>query len=162
MLASELLPDFTSIEGISPLFELVPKVAIVEKSIDIQAPVQAVYERWTRFHEYSTFLDDVIEVRRIGPGLLRWRARIGGRMREWQAEIVENVPRRRLAWVSRGRPRRAMAVTCHEQGTSRTRVMLRLDWSADDLDGPDGQSVETLRRIVDAHLRGFKAHVETS
>lgn len=137
-------------------------MAIVEKSIDIQAPVQAVYERWTRFHEYPAFLDDVLEVRRIAPGLLRWRARIGGRTREWQAEIVENVPRRRLAWVSRGRPRRAMAVTCHAQGTSRTRVMLCLDWSAEDLDGRDGQPVEALRRIVDAHLRGFKAHVETS
>lgn len=137
-------------------------MATVEKSIDIQLPVQAVYERWTRFDEYASFLDDVIEVRRIGPGLLRWRARIGGHTREWQAKIVENVPRRRLAWVSQGRPHRAMAVTCHKQGEHRTRVMLRLDWSADDLDGHDGHPVDALRRMVDAHLHGFKAHVEAS
>ena len=159
-LASHLLDTLAEIAHEAPIPESTPRMAIVEKSIEIQAPIRAVHERWRRFDEYPAFLDGVCEVRRVAPGVLHWRARIAGRTREWQAEIVENVPGRRLALVSRGRPRRSMVIACHERDERSMRLMLRLDWPRDDLDEPDGPGVDALRRLVESYLRAFKANVE--
>ena len=49
------------------------------------------------------------EVRQDGPKSLFWKAKIGGRDKQWEAEITEQVPDKRIAWES-GDRRQAMSV----------------------------------------------------
>src|SRR6476659_11041583 len=76
----------------------------IEKSIEVDAPVSAVYNQWTQFEEFPQFMSDVQEVRQLDDRHLHWVASIGGKKREWDAEIIEQVPDDRIAWRSTSGP----------------------------------------------------------
>ena len=70
----------------------------VEKTIDVDLPVRTVYNQWTMFEEFPRFMEGIERVEQLTPERLRWYARIGGRPREWEARIVEQIPDRRIVW----------------------------------------------------------------
>lgn len=48
---------------------------------------------------FPAFMEGVEEVRQ-GEKRLFWRAKIGGKVKEWEAEITNQVPDERIAWQS--------------------------------------------------------------
>jgi len=77
-------------------------MATIEQSIEVNAPLRAVYNQWTQFEDFPRFMEGVKEVRQLDDKRLHWRAVIGGKEKEWDAEIVEQRPDERIAWTSRG------------------------------------------------------------
>jgi uncharacterized membrane protein len=75
-------------------------VATIEKSIEVGVPVPVAYGQWTQFEEFPRFMSGVREVRQIDDSHVHWVAEIGGEVREWDAEIVEQQPDRVIAWRS--------------------------------------------------------------
>ncbi|MFA7297451.1 MAG: SRPBCC family protein, partial [Dehalococcoidia bacterium] len=73
-------------------------MARVEKDIEVNLPVRTVYNQWTQFEEFPQFMEGVEEVRQLDEKRLHWRASIGGREQEWEAEIREQVPDERVIW----------------------------------------------------------------
>lgn len=57
-------------------------------SIEVKAPLQSVYDQWTQFEEFPRFMRDVVEVRQHGPDALSWKVLIGGKEKQWEAQIV--------------------------------------------------------------------------
>jgi uncharacterized membrane protein len=55
-----------------------------------------VYNQWTQFEEFPHFMEGVEEVRQEGDKRLFWRAKIGGKAKEWEAEITDQVPTKEL------------------------------------------------------------------
>jgi uncharacterized membrane protein len=45
-------------------------------------------------------MQDIDEVRQEGDKRLIWRANVGGKIKEWEAEITRQVPDERIAWKS--------------------------------------------------------------
>ena len=97
------------------------------------------------------------EVRQDGPNKLFWRAKIGGKEKEWEAKITEQVSNERIAWQSvDGAPNRG-AVTFEEVDGPLTRVTLKMDYdpeglleqAGDALGIPLGQVEEDLNRFRD-------------
>lgn len=72
----------------------------IEKSIDINVPVRTAYNQWTQFEEFPRFMEGVKQVQQLDDKHLHWKAEIGGKEKEWNAEIVEQVPDQRIAWRS--------------------------------------------------------------
>ena len=70
----------------------------VTKSVDINAPVSAVYNQWTQFEEFPRFMEGVQEVKQLSETKLHWRAMVGTQVKEWDAEIVHQVPDQRVEW----------------------------------------------------------------
>ena len=103
-------------------------MATIEQSIEVNAPLRAVYNQWTQFEEFPRFMEGVKEVHQLDDKRLHWRAVIGGKEKEWDAEIVEQRPDERIAWTSRGGAWNAGAVTFHRIDDNRTRVMLQVDY----------------------------------
>jgi uncharacterized membrane protein len=64
----------------------------IEKSIEVNAPVRTAYNQWTQFEEFPKFMEGVECVDQLDDSHLRWRAEIGGRTIEWDAEITEQIP----------------------------------------------------------------------
>ncbi|HEV3494922.1 MAG TPA: AI-2E family transporter, partial [Actinomycetes bacterium] len=64
-------------------------VSTVEKSIEVELPVSTVYNQWTQFEQFPRFMEGVKEVRQLDPKRLHWVAEVGGKRKEWEAEIVE-------------------------------------------------------------------------
>ena len=74
----------------------------VEKSIQVDAPVRAVYNQWTQFEEFPQFMGGVQQVTQVDDQTVHWVAEIGGVKREWDAAILEQVPDRKVAWAAVG------------------------------------------------------------
>jgi uncharacterized protein YndB with AHSA1/START domain len=129
----------------------------ITHSIEVNAPLLAVYNQWTRFEEFHRFMGGVDEVRPDGPKKLFWRAKIGGKEKQWEAEITEQVPNERIAWQSvEGAPNRG-AVTFEQVDVSLTRVTLKMEYdpegffeqAGDALGIPLSQVAEDLNRFRD-------------
>jgi uncharacterized protein YndB with AHSA1/START domain len=129
----------------------------ITHSIEINAPLQAVYNQWTRFEEFPRFMGGIDEVRQDGPNKLFWRAKIGGKEKEWEAKITEQVSNERIAWQSVGGAPNRGAVTFEEVDISLTRVNLKMEYdpeglleqAGDALGIPLGQVEEDLNRFRD-------------
>src|SRR5205085_2521346 len=72
----------------------------IEKSIEVRCPVRTVYNQWTQFEDFPKFMAGVKEVRQLDDTHVHWHAEIWGKDKEWDAEIVEQVPDQRIAWGS--------------------------------------------------------------
>ncbi len=72
---------------------------MAQKSISINAPVERVYEFFTKSQNFPHFMTNVREVRHTGTGRSRWT--VAGPMGlpvSWTAQITENVPNHLITW----------------------------------------------------------------
>jgi uncharacterized membrane protein len=72
-------------------------MSVVEKSIDLNVPVRTAYNQWTQFEEFPRFMEGVEQVKQIDDKHLHWKANLGGKQEEWDAEIIEQIPDQRIA-----------------------------------------------------------------
>jgi uncharacterized membrane protein len=75
-------------------------MGVSSHSIEVNAPLRAVYNQWTQFEEFPRFMEGVEGVRQEGEKRLFWKAKIAGRVKDWEAEITNQVPDQRIAWQS--------------------------------------------------------------
>ena len=76
-------------------------ITLVQKTITIAAPVEDVFEFWSRFENYPLFMEHVLEVRSLGEHRSHWRVRGPASLPiEWDAETTVRAPNRTLAWRS--------------------------------------------------------------
>jgi len=73
---------------------------MVEKSVEVEVPVSTAYNQWTQFEEFPEFMSGVREVVQVDDTSLHWVAEIAGVRREWDAEILEQVPDQKVAWAA--------------------------------------------------------------
>jgi uncharacterized membrane protein len=135
-------------------------MARVERSIDVAAPVRAVYDQWTQFEEFPRFMEGVVEVDQIDDTHLRWVAEIGGQRREWRAEIQEQRPDERIAWASTDGARNGGVVTFHPLQDDMTRVMLQLEYDPETVVEKAGDAMGMVERRATADLERFREFIE--
>jgi uncharacterized membrane protein len=135
-------------------------MATIEPSIEVNVPVRVAYNQWTQFEEFPRFMEGVRQVRQLDDRRLHWRAEIGGRQEEWDAEITEQIPDERVAWRSRSGARNAGVVTFHRVADGRTRIMLRLDYDPQGAVENVGDALGVVSRRVAADLERFKGFIE--
>ncbi len=134
-------------------------MAEMEKSIVVDAPLREVYNQWTQFEEFPLFMEGVEEVRQIDDKRLHWRAKIGGAEKEWHAEIVDQVPDRRVAWKNLRGAANAGAVL-FDSVPEGTRVTLKLVYEPEGPAEAIGDALGFLTRRVEGDLKRFKEFIE--
>jgi uncharacterized membrane protein len=73
----------------------------VRESIRLECPVDEVYRFWARLENLPTFMDNLVGVTDLGGGRSHWIARGPGGLRiEWDAEIINEIQNKVLAWKS--------------------------------------------------------------
>ena len=77
-------------------------MARLEKSIEIKAPVEKVWELCADVEGYPRFMETAKEIRKTGAGTYLWKLELGGRTLELDGETTEIVEKERLAWTSSG------------------------------------------------------------
>jgi uncharacterized membrane protein len=132
----------------------------IERAIDVRAPASRAYDVWTQFELFPRFMADVQEVRRKDDRHLHWRASMWGRTEEWDAEITEQIPEKRIAWRSQSGPRNAGAVTFHRLSDDTARVMLQMEYQPEGLIERIGDALGVASRRVERDLEAFKNFVE--
>jgi len=132
----------------------------IEQSIDVEVPVRTAYNQWTQFEEFPKFMEGVEFVRQVDDRTLRWRAEIGGKTLEWDAEIVDQIPDKRIAWRSTSGSRNAGVVTFHRLSDSRTRIMLQLDYEPEGVVEQAGDLLGIVRMRTARDIERFKEFIE--
>ena len=136
-------------------------MATIEQSIDVEVPVRTAYNQWTQFEEFPKFMEGVKAVRQLDDRHLHWQAEVGGRDKEWQAEITEQHPDERIAWRSMQGPRNAGVVTFHRLSDTRTRIMLQLEYEPEGVTETVGDVVGVVSARVKGDLERFKEFIES-
>ncbi|WP_433464206.1 SRPBCC family protein [Spirillospora sp. CA-128828] len=134
---------------------------IVERT-DVGAPRRLVYDQWTRFQDYPSFLKKVISVDQASDTKLSWEARIFGFSRTWESTIVEQVPDEHIVWRSKG-PKGYVngTVSFHELAPDLTRVLLVLEYHPGGLVERTGNLWRAQGRRARLELKHFRRHVMT-
>jgi uncharacterized membrane protein len=135
-------------------------MSVIEKSIEINVPVRAAYNQWTQFEEFPKFMEGVKQVKQLDDKHLHWRADIGGKEKEWKAEITEQIPDERIAWTSRGGALNAGVVTFHRLSDSKSKVMLQMEYDPQGFVENVGDAVGVVTQRVQGDLERFKQYIE--
>ncbi len=135
-------------------------MARVEKSIEIEKPLRVVYDQWTQFEDFPRFMEGVEDVHQLDDKTLHWKAKIGGKTEEWEAEIVQQVPDQQIAWRhSRGAVNGGV-VTFTPLENERCRVTLALEYDPQGFVEKVGDILGVVSRRVEGDLERFKRFVE--
>ncbi|MFF4427188.1 SRPBCC family protein [Streptomyces sp. NPDC001549] len=133
----------------------------VKESIEVDVPVRTAYNQWTQFETFPLFMDGVRRVEQVDETLTHWVTKIGGVDREFDAEITEQVPDKRIAWVSvGGETEQSGVVTFHPVDPTRTEVTLRLAFDPDGLAETIADKFGFIDRQVTGDLQRFKKFIE--
>ena len=135
-------------------------MATVEKSIEVDVPVNTAYNQWTQFEEFPRFMEGVKEVRQIDDAHLEWHAEVGGNDEHWQSEITSQVPDERIAWRSTTGAQNVGIVTFHPIDEGHTRVHLRIEYEPDGLVENVGSALGVVSSRVEGDLERFKEFIE--
>jgi uncharacterized membrane protein len=143
----------------------------VQLSVDLNVDVTTAYRQWTRFEDFSQWMEGVARVERTDATTLRWVAKVRNEFattpdetREWDARITEQARDRRIAWESVGgesddAPSGGEA-SFEPLGESSCRVTFRMHWEPEGgLETPD-QVLDAVRHVVAADLERFKGLIE--
>jgi len=136
-------------------------MSTVQKSIDVNAPVNSVYNQWTQFEDFPAFMEGVKEVRQLDDSHLHWCAEIAGKDVEWDAEITEQIPDQRIAWRSVDGTQNAGIVSFHKLNDGSTRVMVQMDYDPEGVVENAGDALGLLSHRVEGDLERFKDFLES-
>jgi uncharacterized membrane protein len=105
-------------------------------------------------------MEGVESVRQLDDRRLHWRANIGGKVEEWNAEITEQIPDKRVAWQSISGARNSGVVTFHRISDDRSKVMLQIGYEPETWAETLGDLLGFLSRRVAGDLDRFKEFIE--
>jgi len=139
----------------------------VQKTININAPIDVVYAFWSNYDNFPLFMTHVKEVRDRGDGTSHWTVSgPAGSTVEWDACLTDFQPNCRIAWQSfpDATVANAGSVRFDENSDGTTRVSVRLSYNPPA--GAIGHAVAALlgadpKTQLDQDLLRMKTLIET-
>jgi uncharacterized membrane protein len=136
-------------------------MAFIDKTIEIMADVHDVYEAWTAYADYPTFMETIETVTVIPEDRLHWVAVVEEDTFEWDADAVEAIADEKVTW---------RAIDGRETGEVRfeklaggvTKVTYQLEYQPAAWQGKADSVRRWMKRRVEKDLDNFKAMVEAS
>ena len=134
---------------------------IVDAAIEVGVPVTAAYNQWTQFEEFPQFMEGVDEVTQIEDTLLHWAATVAGKHAEWDAQILEQEPDRRIVWESVDGKRTRGTIEFEPLAADRSRIRLHMSYTPDDPAEKAGSAIGLDNRRIKGDLKRFRELVES-
>ena len=140
----------------------------IQRWVDVAVPVDVAYNQWTQFEEFPKFMHRVTSVTQDEeePQKLHWEEKIWFSKRQWDAEIVDQIPNKRIAWKSVSGTAHTGRVTFHplaeesEKGEALTRVMATIDFNPSGMMEKMASGLRFVKRATESDLARFKAFIE--
>jgi len=128
--------------------------------IDIGAPIKVVYNQWTQFQDWSSFMKKAESIQHQDDTKLNFKAQVFWSHRSWEATIIEQVPDERIVWRSKGQKGHIDgSVTFHELTPNLTRVLVNLEYYPQGLFERTGNIWKAQNRRARLELKHFRRHV---
>ncbi|WP_412538859.1 SRPBCC family protein [Longispora sp. K20-0274] len=135
-------------------------MSVVTATIEVDAPVRAVYNQWTQFEEFPQFMEGVDSIVQQADDRTHWKISIGGVEREFDATIIEQIPDERVAWASVNGPRHAGLITFEPRTADRTSVTAHIDLEPEGFTETVGDALGLITHRVRGDLERFKEFLE--
>ena len=119
--------------------------------IVVKAPIDRVYEQWSRVEDLPKFITPLRNVHRVDDGHFSYSWHPNGNDQKGMFHIVLQVPGRRIAWRTLSNGFMSGVVSFEPRSDEETEITLRI---RSIFDPPD------LSRRVDEYLRNFKRLIE--
>ena len=132
----------------------------LEKTFEVACPVHTVYNQWTQFKEFPRFMEGVKETSQLDNMHLRWKVSIAGKEKEFDTEIIEQVPDERIAWRSVSGAPNAGMVSFEALGKDRTRVELLMEYEPQSFVEKAADAVGIVSGKVDDAVQRFTRLLE--
>jgi uncharacterized membrane protein len=139
------------------------KVTNIVESIDVGVPIDVAYNQWTQFTDFPSFMKKVENVDQVEDEKLHWKAQVFWSHREWDADIIEQIPDERIVWRSKGAKGHVDgAVTFHELSPEMTRILVVLEYHPQGMFERTGNLWRAQGRRARLELKHFERHVMTN
>ncbi|EPH41125.1 SRPBCC family protein [Streptomyces aurantiacus] len=136
-------------------------MSTVTETVDVEVPARTAYNQWTQFEEFPHFMEGVEEVVQLDDRRNHWTTKIAGVRREFDTEIVDQLPDERIAWRTiSGDIRQMGMVRFQPLDESRTRVELVMDVEAGGMAEKAADSMGIIDRRVKGDMQRFKDYIE--
>ncbi|MBB3038773.1 SRPBCC family protein [Hoyosella altamirensis] len=132
----------------------------VNKSIDVNVPLNVAYNQWTQFEQYPQFMEHVERIEQLDDTHLRWHVRFGPISREFAAVVDEQHPDQRVAWHSTEGPTHAGVITFHRIDDDQTRVTAQIDIDPEGVAENIGDALNIVDTQVKGDMKRFKEFIE--
>jgi hypothetical protein len=99
-------------------------------------------------------------VRQEGEKRLFWRAKIGGKVKEWEAEITNQVPDERIAWQSVDGSPNSGTIIFEKLGPDRTRVTATIEYKLEGFLEKAGDALGLPSGRIEGDLERFRDFIE--
>jgi uncharacterized membrane protein len=135
----------------------------IERTVTIARSAEELYAVWRDLESLPQFMKRIDSVEVMSPTRSRWRSKGV----EWEAEIINDIPNRLIAWKATGHPNAANAGSVHfapspSGRSTEVRVVLEFEHPRGSLGTLTGKAVEgTLQAAVRDDLRRFKRLMES-
>src|SRR5438067_1525370 len=106
-------------------------------------------------------MQGVKDVRQLDERHVHWVAEVGGKQKEWDAEISEQIPDKRIAWHSVGGTKNDGIVEFDPVSQDDTRVTVRMEYEPEGLVENVADFFGTTSNRVEGDLKRFKSFVES-
>jgi uncharacterized membrane protein len=136
-------------------------MATIEESVEVEVPVRTAYDQWTQFEEFPKFMEGVEQVRQLTDTRVHWVAEVAGQRREWDADIVEQIPDERIAWCSTEGAKNSGVVTFHRLGNNKSKVMLQMEFEPEGAMEQVGDKLGMIKAKTKSDLKRFKEFIES-
>lgn len=134
-------------------------MAFADSTIEVAADIRAVYEAWTAFEDFPTFMEVVERVELVSDDGLHWVAVVEDVVVEWDADVVEHVSDQMVSWRALD-GRETGKVTFEKVGEDRTTVHYQLEYDPEAWEGKPDTTRHWMRRRVEQGLKAFKTLME--
>lgn len=132
---------------------------VIAEHIDVGVPRDVAYDQWTRYQDLPKYSKhESAESKRSDR--VGFHSKIGPLSRGRDAQVVEQVPERRIAWRSIGGAQNMGVVTFHRLDDRLTRVMIEMEYHPSGFVETIGNVLRMQRRRVRKDLRLFKHFIE--
>jgi uncharacterized membrane protein len=137
------------------------KARTIDEAIEVEVPVATAYNQWTQFEDFPLFMEGIDDVEQLDETRLHWVATVGGRKAEWHAKILEQLPDRKISWISEDGKETRGAVSFESLGPSKTRIRLSMSYQPEGLAETLGSASGLDAKRVRGDLDRFKELIET-
>jgi uncharacterized membrane protein len=129
-----------------------PAMNAAQQSVIVRAPLDRVYEQWSRIEDMPRFITPLREVRRIDDAHFSYTWHPNGEDQHGIFHIVLQIPGRRIAWRSMSNGFMSGVVSFEPRSDQETELTLKI---RSIFDPP------TLSQRMEEYLRNFKRLVES-
>ncbi|GHB76381.1 cyclase [Streptomyces viridiviolaceus] len=136
-------------------------MSTVKETVEVEVPVHTAYNQWTQFEEFPNFMEGVEEITQLDDRHNHWTTKIGGTRREFDTEIVDQLPDERITWrTTSGDIQQKGTVRFQRVDDTHTRVELVMDVEPSGVAEKVADMLGTIDRRVKGDMRRFKDYIE--